>query len=173
MRPISFIFIVSYVFFLFGCTQQNKIIELPLTSHTGYGPFNSSLGAMSPDDLNENNPWRKTMPMVLVAPEGLTDVKYGHVETDIFQNIYQNYLAGNISQEWYDKLQVAWNWTPDTVNLSKDQLKTKIIFAFGKDSTGAMKIVVDANNNLDLSDEIPFTAVDMEASGSLNSVHWL
>jgi thiol-disulfide isomerase/thioredoxin len=43
------------------------------------------------------------------------------------------------------------------MNLSKKPLKSKIAFALGKDKKGETKMVVDVNNNLDLSDDPIFT----------------
>ena len=145
---------------LLSCSHD-KIVELPLTMQNGYGPFSMGLGGIAPNSENESNPWYKTYLKVAKFPEDLTDVKYGHIETNIYQSVYQDYLLGNITKEWYDGLQKSWNWTPDTLNLSKDPIKTKIAFAYGKNSEGVLQIVVDANNNLDLSDDILFSPLDM------------
>ena len=145
---------------LLSCSHD-KIVELPLTLQNGYGPFRMGLGGIAPNSENESNPWYKTYLKVAKFPEDLTDVKYGHIETNIYQSVYQDYLLGNITKEWYDGLQKSWNWTPDTLNLSKTPIKTKIAFAYGKNSEGVLQIVVDANNNLDLSDDILFSPLDM------------
>jgi len=146
--------------FLLSCSQGN-IIELPLTPKNGYGPFRAGLGGISPFFEDENNPWRKTYLKVTEGPIGLTDIKYGNIETNIYQSVYQDYLLGNITKEWYEDLQKSWNWEPDTLNLSKTSIRTKIAFAYGKDSDGVTRMVVDVNNNLDLSDDKIFTPVDM------------
>ena len=82
---------------------------------------------------------------------------FGDIETNTYQTEYQNYLVGNISRKRYESLQKILNWIPDTLNLSKEHLKCKIAFAYGKDASGKTKMVVDANNNLDLSDDVIFT----------------
>ena len=145
---------------LLSCSQD-KIVELTLTMQNGYGPFRMGLGGISPDSENEDNPWYKTYLKVSKFPEGLTDIKHGHIETNIYQSVYQNYLLGNITKDRYEELQKSWNWIPDTLNLSKVSIKTKIAFAYGKDSEGITKIAVDANNNLDLSDDMLFSPLDM------------
>ena len=144
--------------------SQGNIIELPLTLQNGYGPFASAVGGMSPFSENENNHREK----VKKGPVGLTDVKYGNIETNINQSFYQDYLLGNITKERYEEFQKSWNWAPDTLNLSKAPIKTKIAFAYGKDSDGVTKMVVDANNNLDLSDDKIFTPFDLVSNGSFN-----
>ena len=153
--------------YLMSCSRQ-KIIKLPLTQQDGYGYFQSALGGISPYSEDENNPWRKTYLKVIGAPKNWTDIKYGDIETNIYQSVYQNYLLGNITKERYEELQKSWDWEPDTLELSKKPLKTKIAFAFGKDSTGEVKMIVDANNNLDLSDEDAFLPIDFNYSKDAN-----
>ena len=135
---------------LISCSSEKKTtIELPLTPQNGYGYFDSRLGGISPYAEGENNPWEKTYLTVTGVPENWTEVKFGDIETNIYQTVYQNYLTGNITKEWYENLQKSWGWVPDTLMLSKEPLKTKIAFAFGKDSAGVTNMIVDANNNLD------------------------
>jgi peroxiredoxin len=67
---------------------------------------------------------------------------------------------GNITKEWYEELQKSWNWTPDTLILSKTPVRTKIAFVWGNDSDGVLKIAVDVNGNLDLSDDRLFEALE-------------
>ena len=154
-------------FLLLSCSQ-GKMIELPITPQSGYGPFNSAVVGISPFNEDENNPWKKTYLKVSKGPIGLTDIKYGDIETNIFQMVYQNYFLGNITKERYEFLQKSWNWIPDTLSLSKTPIKTKIAFAYGKDSDGVTKMVVDENNNLDLSDDKIFTPFDMVSNVSSN-----
>ncbi|MDR0757862.1 MAG: TlpA family protein disulfide reductase [Tannerella sp.] len=150
-----------------GCKQE-KTIEIPISIQNGYGPFRLSLGGVSPDSGDENNPWKKTYLQVTGIPDEWTDAKKGDIDANIYQTVYQNCLQGNISQEWYEELQKAWDWIPDTLNLSKEPLKCKIAFAFGKDAAGETRMVIDANNNLDFSDDVPFTPPEVDISGSLD-----
>jgi len=157
-KTIALIALLSAI--LFGCSQE-KIVELPLTAHNGYGAFRAGFGGVSPNSESANNPWKNTYLKLSKLPEGLTDMKYGHIETNIYQSVYQDYLLGNITKEWYEGLQKSWNWVPDTLNLSKNPVKTKIAFVYGKDSEGILKIAVDSNNNLDLSDDKLFIPLEM------------
>ena len=157
-KIIALIGLLSAV--LFSCTQ-NQIVELPLTIQSDNSPFGTwffvAMGTVSED---ENNPWKNTYPKVSKFPEGLTDMNYGNIQTNIYQLVYQSYLSGNITKDWYEDLQKSWNWTPDTLNLSKKPVRTQIAFAYGKDSEGNLRIAVDANGNLDLSDDKLFTALE-------------
>jgi len=169
-NTVALIILLSAI--LFSCSQD-KIVELPLTVHNGYGPFGTALGGMSPNSERENNPWENTYLKISKFPEGLTDMKSGHIETNIFQAVYQNYLLDNITKEFYEQFQNSWNWTPDILNLSKNPVKTKIAFVYGKDSEGIIKFAVDANNNLDLSDDTLFTPHEIiwDAVDSLAQVY--
>lgn len=135
------------------CFAQAKTIELPLTQQVGYGPFRMALAGRAANSDDDNNPWKNTYPKVSKLPKGLTDLKVGNIDSDLYQSVYQNYLSGLITKEWYEKLQKSWNWVPDTLNLSKTPLRTKVAFAYGMDADGNRKVIIDANNNLDLSDD--------------------
>ncbi len=152
---------------LISCSTE-KTIKLPLTHQDGYGNFNSALGGISPYSEDENNPWKKTYLSVTGAPKNWTEIKFGDIETNIYQSVYQNYLAGNITGERYEELQKSWDWEPDTLELSKEPLKTKIAFAFGKDSAGILNMIVDANNNLDFSDDESFIPFNFSPGEKIN-----
>ena len=151
---------------------QIRTIELPLTVKDGKGPFKSSLGAISPYSEDKDNPWEKTWLKTTGIPSDWTDVKKGDIETNMYQTVYQHFLLGNITRERYEYLQKSWNWIPDTRNLSKEPLKCKIAFAYGKDPSGETKLVVDANNNRDFSDDVPFVPVeiDLNKKSDLDSI---
>jgi len=146
-----------------SCSKQ-KTIELPLSLQNGYGYFNSALGGISPYFEDENNPWKKTFLSVKGAPRNWTEIKFGDIETNSYQSVYQNYLLGNIAKDRYEELKRTLNWEPDTLSLSKEPLKTKIAFVFGKDSAGVTKMIVDANNNLDFSDDKSFIPYNFSPS---------
>jgi thiol-disulfide isomerase/thioredoxin len=160
--------IITCIAISFSCSKQ-KTIEIPLTQKDGYGCFHSYLGGISPyREYDENDSWKKTYLKVTGVPENWTEIKYGDIETDIYQSVYQNYLLGNISQDTYEELKKSWNWEPDTLILSKEPLKTKVAFAFGKDSTGTVRMIVDANNNLSFSDNESFIPYNVPLSGEVN-----
>jgi thiol-disulfide isomerase/thioredoxin len=177
MKSRSICLIAVSLILLLSCSEQ-RIIELPLKQYSGYGHFNSSLGGISTYSEEEDNLWKKTYLAVTGAPKDWSDIKFGDIETNIYQSVYQNYLLGNFSKETYEELQRSWDWKPDTLQLSKEPLKTKIAFAYGKDPAGVLKLIVDANNNLDLSDDksfIPYSfsmgeKVNRETAGINNTI---
>lgn len=152
---------------LTGCEKDN-ILKLPITYKKGIGPFESSRGGsivLYNDD--KENPWKKTFLKVSGVPRNWTDVKVGDINSDFHQYVYQNYHSGNISKEWYEELQKNWNWEPDTLNLSKEPVKCRAAFAIGYDSNGNTMVVVDANNNYDFSDDVPFEPIN-----SMSELDW-
>jgi len=153
---------------------QKKNIELPIIVQNGYGPFMSSMLRISPNSDDKNDPWAKTYLKVTGVPNDWSEIKIGNINTNLHQTVYQNYYSGNISQEMYESLKKSWNWIPDTLNLSKKELKCKIAFAYGKNAAGETKMVVDANNNNDFSDDqifspFEFTPNDKRNKDSLSS----
>ena len=149
-------------------SQNNNKIELSLTPRNGYGPFKSALGGISPYSEDANDPWKKTYLKVSGVPSRWSDVKFGDIETNVYQSVYQNYFLGNITKERYEELQRSWDWTPDSLNLSKEPLKCNIAFAYGKDSAGVVEMIVDANNNLDFSDDKTFRPIDLNTCKNAN-----
>jgi thiol-disulfide isomerase/thioredoxin len=163
MKITKVLLILFCMIYLINCKSE-RIIELPLKVETGYGSFpENAMGGISPYSDDQNNLWRKTYLKTTGIPGNWTDVKTGDIETNTYQSVYQNYLLGNITKERYEELKKTWNWMPDTLNLSKEPLKTKIAFAFGKDPAGETKMVVDTNNNYDFSDDKIFKPVNMDS----------
>lgn len=167
MKFQSRILVAIFIACLISCSKQ-KTIELPLTQQIGFGYFQSAMGGISPYSEDENNPWTKTYLKVSGVPETWTDIKYGDIETNMLQSVYQNFILGKISKEFYEVIQKSWNWKPDTLKLSEEPLKTKIAFAFGKDSVGVVQMIVDANNNLDFSDDQSFTPFNISPNETIN-----
>ena len=137
---------------LFSCSQE-KIVELPLTVNDGYGPFHGGFVFLSPASGNEQK--------ISAFPEGLTEMKQGYIETNYYQSIYQDYLSGDVTKIEYEAIEKQWRLKPDTLNFSKTPIKTKIAFVYGTDSDGLLKMIVDANNNLDLSDDLSFSPYEI------------
>ncbi len=159
MNNIKITFILLGFVSLISLTQA-ETIELPLTKKIGYGPFpSSSVSGMTPYSTDEGNPWFITYLKITGAPANWTETKFGDIDLNIYQTVYQSYLAGNISENRFEILKKSWSWEPDTLNLSKVPLQCKVAFAFGKDSTGEVKMIIDSNNNLDLSDDKPFKPI--------------
>lgn len=133
------------------------MVELPLTAQTGYGPFGISYCVTH----SANN--STDIAKLIKQPEGLTDLQYGEIDTNILQTTYQDYMAGRINKNAYIEMQKAWKWIPDTTALSKIPVKTKVVLAYGKDNEGNIKVVLDANNNMNLTDDKIFAPAILES----------
>ncbi len=155
---------------LSSCSEQ-KTHGIPVTTKIGYGPFGTSFGGLSFYDFDdEYNPWRAMYLNPTGIPDDWTDIEIGDIEINILQMVYQSYHEGLISKENYEQAQNAWNWSPDSTQLSKEPLRTKVAFVFGKDASGEMKIIVDTNNNLDFSDDESFSPFELDSFSDRDSV---
>ena len=159
MNKIKIILFFSLLFYFGSCSYQkstqNQIVELPLTIQTGYrtGTGISSIGFL----FSNAEVSRLIYSELLKFPEGLTDMQQGAITINYFQTIYQAYWSRDIPREMFDAFQNAWRWQLDTLSLSRKPIRTQIAFVYGRDSVGTLKVVIDANNNLDLSDDKLFT----------------
>ncbi|WP_212922915.1 TlpA family protein disulfide reductase [Capnocytophaga cynodegmi] len=147
-------------FFANGFAQK-KLIEIPLTFKKGIIHDFHSANQVYFYNESPEDPMKKTYLNVSGVPKDWTNVKYADIVTDMRQMAYQNHLLGNITDEIYQKFQERWEWKPDISKLSKEPIKVKIALAFGKDLEGKTRCVVDANNNLDFSDDKIFTPLDI------------
>ena len=157
MKIFKLLFLIPL--FNIGCSQTT--IELPLTYKDGYGPFYSSLRGIS---AYSGGSWKGIELKTKGIPDDWKNAEVGGIQMNIRQTVYQNYLAGNVSEEWYTYLQKAWTWTPDTLILSKTPIKSQIAFAYNKDILGNFSVIIDANNNLDFSDDKVFSPILPEDS---------
>lgn len=151
--------------------EEAKTIELPIEFVDNFGPFDQVWFGIQPNteaDTASNNPWNKTFLKVEGIPQTWTEIQTGDININIYQMVYQSYHNGTITEEWYKEVQQSWNWTPDTLNLSKQPMKIKVGYAYGKDKGGNMQMIIDTNNNLDLSDDTIFSPILIDDFSKLN-----
>ena len=170
MRLPALILFIIFPACLFGQKVSNNIIQLPLIFKNGYGAFPVSLAAVGFENLQINNPWSKTYLEVSGIPKNWKNVKKGMIWFDARQFVYQNYVAENISSTRYNELQKAWNWKPVESKLSSKPLKCFVYVATGEDDTGRKMVLVDTNNDLDLSDEKAFIPVEFSSDKIIDSL---
>ncbi|RZL44299.1 MAG: redoxin domain-containing protein, partial [Pedobacter sp.] len=139
--------------------QEGKILKLPLKIEEGYGPFSGSFGRVGASDTNSKENWHPTDLPAKGFPPKWKNFRYGALETDFLQWTYQNYKQGKLSDSDYIDLQKSWKWTPDENKLSAKPIKCYVHCAWNIDENGHMgDVILDANNNLDFSDDTIFTA---------------
>lgn len=138
---------------------KTSLITLPLTIVNGYGPFRPALASLSEEHTGGNpytDMWIKTYLPIKGIPKNWKNTAKAMVWLDGYQLVYQNYISGNITKEWYKSLQTSWQWKPDEQKLSKKPIKCYVYTIWGTDPTGNKMVMVDTNNNLDFSDEKAF-----------------
>ena len=109
------------------------------TGITDYGQF------PHPDSLLSR------IPFIKGVPNSISDQTFTVVCTDYTQQHYQNYHRRKLSKSFYD-----WyfkKYKPDTTKLTKEIIHVAIVIMAGHDSTGQTVLIVDQNNNYDLSDD--------------------
>lgn len=159
------IFLLLAVFTLISCQNQGKddtkdeTLRLPLTFVEGFGPAGYSYSLLS-EEHSKDDPkaqtWVKTYLPVTGIPESWRGVKKSMVILGIYQLVYQNYKEGNITQEELDGLKESWNWEPNPKELSAEPIKCYVYAVSGRDKAGLTAVILDANNNLDFSDDEVF-----------------
>jgi peroxiredoxin len=140
---------------------KSSFVKLPLTIVNGYGPFRPSMAILTEEEEHTaGNPmavmWSKTNLPIKGIPKNWKKTAKTKVDLNIQQLVYQNYISGNISKEWYKLLQSDWQWVPDEQKLSKNAIKCYVYVIWGTDPSGNKMVMVDTNNNLDFSDEKAF-----------------
>ena len=141
-----------------GC-RHSDIVELPLTWHEGFGPFDLSFSG----DRAYNPDSDASAPAITGFPDGMSEIRTGIFETNILQTCYEDHIAGRMSDERYGHLLEAWGWIPDTTVLSRNHVDTQIAFAVGKCQDGALCIAVDTDGDSDLSDEKPLVLTETDS----------
>ena len=145
-----------------GCSRPGEI-RLPLSEKEGFGPFDITFKGAAVNPENESSPWYRLKLHPANAPEGMSGIEYGSLDTDIKQSVYQGFHSGLVSPEFYQALQDAWVWEPDTTLLSQAHVKTMVAFAIGKNEAGETVVAVDTDNDLDLADEKIFVPADIDS----------
>lgn len=149
------------------CQEQTKF-EIPLKKEIGYAVFDPSLSGVSYYNNDSENTNKSTQLKLNGVPTNWTNLKLGEIETNFYQKKYQQYHQGLISEDDFDAAIESWNWNPDSNIYTKQTIKTGVGFAIGSDSSGTVQLVIDANNNLDLTDDVVFTPIYLVRGNNIN-----
>ena len=87
-----------------GCSHPGEI-RLPLSEKEGFGPFDIAFKGAAVNPENESSPWYRLKLHPANAPEGMSGIEYGSLDTDIKQSVYQGFHSGLVSPEFYQTLQ--------------------------------------------------------------------
>ena len=160
MKKILFMVVFVLPTLLFS----QKIIKLPLTYNDSYGIFNPSYTALSAgiDTMKTN-----ALPIKGI-PKNWKNIKKRIITTDFNQYIYQQFLSKEISKETYKEYAAELNKR----KLVAKTTKCFVYLVIGELPDGQKMIVVDANNNSDVSDETPVALLPNEDySGAKNEAN--
>lgn len=160
MNFLKTTFILGLLLFIrdHSSAQQKSATDrkIPITFEKGYGPIWPWF-----DPINWIN--HKDTSDLLIGtyaqlkglPIGWKNLRTGLIKFDARQYIFQNVAAGNITAQQYKKILSYGHKNPSEAGLSNRQIKCYVYIATGVDH-GVTKMIIDANNNLDFSDDKPF-----------------
>jgi peroxiredoxin len=148
-KSIIFFSLFIYVQILSALSPDTLIIETKRIK--GFGPVGPILKYVP--NLPEDSPWQSIIPEIQGIPDTLENFMFDVEQTDIKQNVYQNYYLGNISEKRFLELKKEWNWEPDSTRYTKNYVKVGIAVAAGIDRNNNKIVIFDQNNNNNLSDD--------------------
>ncbi|MGE5351427.1 MAG: hypothetical protein ACM3P0_05035, partial [Acidobacteriota bacterium] len=150
--------------------QIPDTLTISMTKVKGFGPFPLGFGMLQ--TMDPSSPWIKSKPVIKGIPENLRSLMFGTFEADFLQYTYQNYYAGKITENQFNSCKNSWHWEPDSSEFTKKEIKGSIAVAAGYDENNRLKVLVDRNNNYDLSDDeffiIPEIKKDQKLFGRYN-----
>ncbi|MEO7530843.1 MAG: hypothetical protein ABIS69_05510, partial [Sediminibacterium sp.] len=147
--------------------SQDKQLRLPIKIHDGFGPF--EYYGFFPVDWNTDSTekaelLRNAYPDLKGIPPGLKNIRKTVIVFSYRQFLYQSFLAGKISKEKFIKFKEESRWIPDEKELGKEEMKCYVSIINGEDKEGKQVFILDANNNLDMSDDKIFIPADSKIS---------
>lgn len=136
--------------------QSTAILNIPITTVRGYGPFGVGFSRLT-SDANLDANYSKMILPVRGIPRDWTSVQKAMARINTWQLIYQNVLAGKVSRAWYKGYQQSRQLALDDARFAKQPIKCYVYVIKGFDQKkGKWLVRIDTNNNLDFSDETSF-----------------
>jgi thiol-disulfide isomerase/thioredoxin len=156
MKGIQFLFFFFCPLFVISQTQE---LHLLLNFHNGNGPFNYFVHW--PIKWNDNSiAVKNTYPDIKGIPSNLKNIKRGIIWFDAKQYVYQNYIEGKISKENFLKIKSDKSSNFNEKSLIKSRIKCYVNVISGTNENNENVCMIDQNNNLDFSDDVPFIPLD-------------
>jgi peroxiredoxin len=154
---------LKHCFFLFLSTIQfvfaQDTLRLPLHFENGYGPFVHTASAPSYRPIANLQPrgewdgFYKCLHELKNAPKNWKNVNRIDFSVNIYQEVYECYSAGNMTQEYFELLKESWNWIPDENFESPTPMNNNFTIIQGIDENGTERFIWDKNGNYDFSDD--------------------
>jgi thiol-disulfide isomerase/thioredoxin len=125
-----------------------EVLEVPVSSQSGYGVFHASMAAVGPE--TEDSPIKLGLKGI---PKRLRNIKRHHLIVDEKQFFYQSYLANTISKEMFDMRMQLLNYEPKENELSEKPLRSSVYILTGEDEKGRRVWMADTDTDLNFSGE--------------------
>lgn len=154
MKKYGLLLVLFFFFHLL--TAQTKRLEIPITLHDGLGKGMAeyAMNGLSFVDW-ETYIWKELIPKPTGIPDNWGEVRLGVEFLNQPQFIYQYTKNGQISEGYMQD-----SWLEDA-QFTETPIRCYLLFAEGIDPEGNRRLVVDGNNNGNLSDDTPFYADSM------------
>ena len=117
----------------------------------GNGPFTQFWTQETAIDTSSQ--WKNIAVEVSGLPSNWKQMTTMSIHTDFFQFTYQSFVEGKLDEKWFDFVKSAWTWNPTSSDYSSNPVNGGIELVVGYDSNDNLRIIVDQNNNQDLSDD--------------------
>ncbi|SFS76569.1 Peroxiredoxin [Zhouia amylolytica] len=135
-------------------TNDKHIITLPISEKEGFGPFSPEFKELTydPDEFITDE-WSNTIETVSGIPEDWDKPVVKRIIFDIYQFTYQNYKLGAISEDFFNRVKVLWQWDLTNRDLSEQPIRCYTHIVMHKTPGGIIEYKIDTNNNDDFSDD--------------------
>ncbi len=120
----------------------------------GFGPFRHGVHPLK--ELTKDNPWYNCKPDIKGIPDTLKNKVIFFEQTDFWQYAFQCFKNKKIGSELFSSYKTNFTSDPDMAFVSQNDLKVSIPIVAGFNAMNQVVVVVDRNNNYDLSDDPPY-----------------
>lgn len=156
MNRKSFLIVVAVILIFNSCKKDIPISDfksdLVLIRKNGYGPFPRSFHYLTFEPI-KNDFLGIARDTIIGFPNDWIESNSQFILIDPNQYLYQNYKAGNINQETYQKTKKRYKINTEKRSLSDTPIRCSIHIGIGKKRDGSFEFIVDENRNNDLSDD--------------------
>jgi thiol-disulfide isomerase/thioredoxin len=154
----NFLFLFTLILSVVTAHGQARFIELPFQTVDTFGPFLPGPLSLDLTDLTTAQS-KRSYHVLKGVPSSWKGTKQGVIPLDNNQYVVQRLKAGVLSNDEYKDYQTESHWSTNPQELSFAPIRCFVYIVTGIDEKGHYQALVDANNNLDVSDEQPFEPV--------------
>ena len=134
---------------------QAGFVELPFQTVDTFGPFSPGYLTVDLVPLAQAKA-KRSYHLLKGIPSSWKELKQGVIPLDNDQYVVQRLKAGEMSNDAYKDYQTESHWSTVSRELSFTPIRCFVYVVTGIDEQGRFQVLIDSNNNLDVSDEPPF-----------------